>query len=469
MDIPSILAGVTAGVVTGAVIGWFMRGRSMERERGALQSESATLRERIAARDAQVADLAGRLAVRETVTDALRQEAAGLQSDLVAARTAAEKEREAADEKLAVLDRARAGLADAFKALSSEALKNNNEQFLHLARATLERFQQGAAGDLEKRQQAIGELMRPVREGLERFDRKVDELEKSRVGAYEGLREQVSGLRQVQDQLRVEAHNLVRALGTPRVRGRWGEMQLRRVVEMAGMMDHVDFVEQSVTPGDARLRPDMVVRLPSGRRIVVDAKAPLEGYLKALEAPDDATRTLRLADHARQIRDHVTALGRKAYWEQFEATPEFVVLFLPGETFFLAALEADPELVEQGVSERVLIATPTTLIALLKAVAYGWRQEHLADNAREISALGRELHKRLSDFGGHLGKLGERLDRAVESYNDAVGSLESRVLVSARKFQTLDAAPDVEIGVLEPVERATRSVQAPELTAGGDS
>jgi DNA recombination protein RmuC len=349
----------------------------------------------------------------------------------------------------------------AFKALSADALARNNQSFLDLARSTLAQTQEAARGDLEKRQQAIVEMVTPVRHSLEKVDSQIQELEKARAGAYAALNEQVRSLVETQSQLRAETGKLVTALRTPGVRGRWGEIQLRRVVEMAGMLDHCDFVTQTtVASEEGRLRPDLLVRLPAGKTIVVDAKTPLDGYLQAIEAPDEQTRKARLADHARQVRAHLTALGRKSYWEQFEHAPEFAVLFLPGECFFSAALESDPSLIEFGVEQNIILATPTTLIALLRAVAYGWRQENLAQNAAEISALGKDLFKRLSDMGEHWNKMGKALERAVEAYNSAVGSLESRVMVSARKFAELKTAPlGVEIAELEPVDKSVRAVQ----------
>jgi DNA recombination protein RmuC len=437
-----LLLGIMIGAI-GAVL--WLRSRNA--------GDLAALRERVDNRDQRITELERERAAAQAAV----ARAAALEAEL-------KNERESTAEKLSLLVDAEKKLREAFSSLSAEALRTNNQQFLELAKSTLEKHQETAKGDLDKRQQAIDALVKPVSDTLGKFDSKLRDLETLREGAYQALRTQVSGLADTQEKLRLETGNLVKALRAPQVRGRWGEIQLKRVVEMAGMLEHCDFQEQpTATTADGRLRPDLVVKLPGGKNVVVDAKAPLAAYLESLEAPDEATRTEKLRAHSRQIREHLRSLGQKSYWEQFPNAPEFVVLFLPGETFFSAALEQDPALIEEGVSQRVILATPTTLIALLKAVSYGWRQEALAVNAAEISALGRELHERLATMGEHFTKLGDRLDKAVEAYNQSLTSLESRVLVTARRFTALGANSKTEIPASTPVEKQTRTLQAPEL------
>jgi len=442
MDVVYLLLGALVGAVIAAL---WLRGRGV--------AELAGLKER-----------AKNFELRANELKAERDELAARVAQVATLETTLQKEREAAAEKLNIINDAEKKLREAFDSLSAKALNANNQQFLTLAKATLEKFQEGARGDLDKRQAAIDQMVGPVKETLGKFDAKLGELEKARVGAYEALRTQVQGLADSQTALKSETGNLVKALRAPQVRGRWGEIQLRRVVELAGMLDHCDFFEQqSVTTDDGRLRPDMIVKLPGGKNVVVDAKAPLAAYLEALEAPDEVTRTEKLKAHARQIRDHLKKLGQKSYWQDFQPAPEFVVLFLPGEMFYSAALEQDPGLIEEGAGQRVILATPTTLIALLKAVSFGWRQEALAVNAAQISELGRELHERLGTLGGHFARLGERLDKAVEAYNAATSSLETRVLVTARKFTALGSGSENEIVVAEPIQKQPRMLQAPEM------
>ena len=350
-----------------------------------------------------------------------------------------EAERRAFEEKLKLLGEAKTALSDAFNSLSANALRSNSEEFLKLAHTSVA----------------------PIKEALGKFDSKIQALEVAREGAYQGLLQQVSQLLDAGRQLRSETSSLAQALRSPVVRGQWGEIQLRRVVEMAGMLSYCDFTEQETLRTETGvLRPDLIVKLPAGKTIVVDAKAPVASYLDAMALEDEGARKAKLQAFAKLVRDRVTELGRKSYWDQFDHTPELVVLFLPGDHFYSAALQEDPSLIEFGVEQKVLIATPVNLIGLLRAVAYGWRQEAIALNAREISDLGAELYKRISDLGGHWIDLGKNLARTVEAFNSAVGSLESRVLVSARRFRELGATPSaLEIEVLEPVEKSPRSVK----------
>ncbi len=379
------------------------------------------------------------------------------------------QERSVVNEKIKLLAEAEDKLSNTFKALSADVLAHSNKSFLQLAHSTLEKFQEKAKADLANREKSISSLVNPVKEALQGVQGKLQELEKVRVGAYEVLKHQVNDMILSQKELRLETANLVKALRAPAVRGRWGEMQLRRVVEITGLSAHCDFVEQaSIKSEENRWRPDMIVNLPGGKSIVIDAKAPLAAYLEALEATDESSRNKHLQAHARQVRKHINVLSSRAYWDKLPAnsTPEFVVLFLPGETFFSAALEADPSLIELGVEKKVILTTPSTLIALLHAVAYGWRQENLTANAKEISALGREIYKRLSDMGNHMSKLGRDLGTAVKSYNNTVGSLERRVLPSARKFKELETTSSRdEIADLPQIDTTTRELQAQELSA----
>jgi DNA recombination protein RmuC len=453
-----------ASALVGMFIAWLLT-------RLSANSRLATANERLKSEERRAAELDARLAAAKAETTALERDARSLRTQLVEIRTRLEEEVKSAAEKQALLDRAEQRLSDTFKALSADALKSSAEQFLQLAKTSLQAHTEEAKGDIEQRKTAIENLVKPVAESLGKFESRIGDIEKAREGAYAELREQVRSLGESQTGLQRETASLVKALRQPTGRGQWGEMQLRRVVELAGMQEHCDFEVQHTTTTDEgkRLRPDLIVRLPGGKTIVVDSKTPMNAYLDALEAADDTAREEHLRRHARQVMDHINQLASKNYTAQFAHAPEFTVLFLPSESFFSAALQYNPALIEDGVNKGIILATPTTLIALLRAVSYGWRQEALAENAREISALGRMLHERLGKLAEHLGKLGKSLGNTVEHYNNAVGSYETRVLTAARKFEDLKAAPEnVTLPDLEPIDKTPRAPLGISSGGGGE-
>ncbi len=373
-------------------------------------------------------------------------------------------ERRATQEKFAAMDEVRRQLSESFSALSQQALKHNSEEFLRLAQENLKQFQTHAQGELSQREKAIETLVKPIREALAKTESQIRELEKERKEAYGSLNRHLEHMARTQQNLQDETRNLVNALRRPQVRGRWGEMTLKRLAELAGMIEYCDFFEQEHTrTEDGALRPDMVVRMPDGREIIVDVKTPLDAYLSAIEATDDETRKRAMAQHARNVQQRVAELASKSYWSQFKATPDFVVLFIPGEQFLSAALEIDRDLLEQALRQKVILATPTSFVALLRAVAFGWRQSQLAENAERIREVGEDLYGRLLSFGEHLGKLGRSLESSVKHYNSAVGSYDARVLPGARKFRELGISARKEAKSLEQVETAPRSVES----AGG--
>ena len=447
---------LAAGLIVGGVVGWLW---ATSRSK-ALQIEAEG---RIRAAESAVTELRGQ-------THRLDEEVSSLRYKLQAegeSRVAAEIRLEDAQASLVrekqLLEEARVKLADTFSALSAEALKSNNQAFIALAKSTFETVQADARGDLETRQKAIDAVTAPLKDALDRYEKQMREMERNRQTAYGGLEEQLRSLTEVGLRLQRETGNLVTALRTPQVRGRWGEMTLRRVVELAGMSEHCDFVEQEALPSETgRLRPDLIVNLPGDRRIAVDAKVPLQSILDAASATTEEERRTYLGRHSQLVRSHMNQLAKREYWEQMGGHPELVVMFLPGESFFSAALEQDRTLIEDGMEKRVVLATPSTLIALLRAIAYGWRQEQIKKSAQVVSDLGRQLYDRIRTFLSHFEEIGSALKRAVDSYNDAAGSLASRVLVSARRFKELGAATGGEIGEVPPIDEVPRGPILPE-------
>lgn len=412
----------------------------------------------------QLHELRERLRDREQEIKEMREETTALKQVQAELETTLHKERQGLEEKIALLNEAAQKMEDTFKALSAECLISNNQQFLDLARVTLEKYQSEAKGDLEQRQKAVEGTIAPLKETLDKYVQQVQAMEMSRQQAYGSLSQYLETMAITEKQLQQETGNLVKALRSPQVRGRWGEITLKRVAELAGMSEHCDFFEQESVNGEqGKLRPDMVVRLPNKKLVVVDSKAPLQSYLESLESPGEEERKTKLRDHARLIQSHMQKLSGKNYWDQFPEAPEFVILFLPGENFFSAALEQNPYLIEEGVNQRVILATPTTLITLLRAVAYGWRQEALAENAQAISEMGKTLYERLVKLAVHFADLGRHLDKSIHSYNEAVGSLETRILPAARRFKELGISSKANVPELGPLEKKARNFQSPEL------
>jgi len=465
VEIARALIPLTIGLLLGAAAAWLVTAA----RRAAASTEVAVLRGQAGELTARAESSRRDAAAARAETTAARAETATARAELAAAQAELRSRAEAAADRERLLARRDAELRETFTALSADALARNNEAFVRLAEAKLREatatLAQKADGDAKQHHQAISSLIDPMAQTLQRLDGQLRTVEKERESAYAELRTQVTAMHTTSEQLRHDTQQLVNALRAPHVRGRWGELQLERLVEHAGMVEHCDFQRQAVTSvGDTTVRPDLVVHLAGGKQIVVDAKMPFAAYLEAMETTDPAVREQRLSAHARHLRTHIDQLAAKSYWAAFEPSPEFVVLFVPGDYLLDAALRADPSLLDHAFDRNVVIATPTTLIALLRTIAYTWRQEALARNAAEVHALGRELHARLATMGGHVSKLGRQLGSAVDCYNKAVSSLESRVLVTARRFADLKVTDD-ELETPEQLERTPRVVQAPELVA----
>lgn len=434
----AVILGLVVGICLGGFVGWLLarnsgagavaRADMAEQQLAAVQSE-------VAAKNSQIAQV---------------------QSELAASAARTEQQQANIEQQQRLIVEAQERFREAFEALASEALRKSNESFLTLAGEHFKGFQTTANAELEKRHKAIESVVTPMRETLDKVETQIRQTEQQRAEAQGALNKELGQLAKTHEKLETETRNLVTALRSPTVRGRWGEIQLRKVVEMAGMLEYCDFETQKTTQSEeGTQRPDLIVNLPGGKTVVVDAKTPLDAYLRAAEAQDDAQRQVDLQGHARQVSDHIKKLSAKSYWSQFDSTPEFVVMFLPGEAFFSAALEQNPSLIQDGVESNVILATPTTLIALLRAISYGWQQERLARDAQQIANLGRELSDRINVFVKNVAGIGKSLDSAVKSYNKAVGSMESRVLISARRFtETLGSGQEIQ--ELQPVESDIR-------------
>ncbi len=448
-QLPEIFTHLTDGIplVVGFGIGLFLGGLVVG------LWVSGRLRSQAQRAEATADEVRKQLEIERTAALLLREELSHTQQARVLAETRMEESARQLTEQRALLDQARRELLGSFQALSGEALKQNNEAFLKLAAVTFETLHVKADGDLVQRQQAIDALVRPLQDTLQRYDEQLHLLEQSRQSAYGGLDRQLKSLAESQQRLQQETGNLVKALRAPTVRGQWGELTLKRVAELSGMAQHCDFIEQpSVTGEEARFRPDMVVQLPGGRQIIVDAKTVLSAYLDAHEAQNDVERTEALRRHAAQVKSRMDELSLKAYWTQFDHSPEFVVLFLPGEQYLGAALDQNPRLIEEGFANGIVLATPATLIALLRAVASGWRQERMTAHAEEAGRLGKELYERMAVLAEHMNDVGQALGKSVLAYNRAVGSLETRILPAARRFKDLGVSSDRAILALEPTE-----------------
>lgn len=444
--------GIFTGAGLGVVIGYLIAERRLRLRQGDTHTQQAVAEHRCE-------DLTNQLAAEQARGETFRSHASIAEKNAATLAAQLEAAQRGLLEQRKLLDQAQVQLREAFASVSAEALAKNNEAFLQLARERFATITTEAAGSLQQRQDQIDGMLKPMREVLHQYQTRLTEIEKSRLESYSMLREQLGTLAETQRTLNTQTSQLVTALSRPTTRGQWGEISLRRLVELAGMTNRCDFVEQSSVDGeDGRLRPDMIVNLPGGRDVVIDCKASLDGFLDAAAAVDQDARRVCLMRHSQQVRSRARDLAGKSYWSQFSRSPEYVVMFLPGEAFLYAAVEHDGALIEDCLRSRVIVATPTTLIALLKAIEFGWRQEAITENVEQIRTLGKELYDRVAKLADHFAKLGSSLDTAVGSYNQAIGSLQSRVLVTARKIGELGAGTDKEIPDLSPVDSRTREL-----------
>lgn len=445
------------GTAFGFLIAWFFAKSKFSKEFLEISKEHSSALSRLE----QMEELKKTIEDRTQEINSLNVTITDLKENQAKLQTIIDKERIAVKEKIEMLEDVRNNMVDAYKAISASALRENNQTFLDLAKTTLSKYMESAKSDFNMRSKEVKNIVVPIKDSLDRYDQHIQAMERSREKAYGGLSQQVHSLMETQQILQKETGNLVKALRVPHVRGRWGEITLKRVAELAGMQNRCDFFEQQSAYGEnGIMRPDMVVYLPGNRQIVVDAKAPLSAYLEALEAETEEERESLMAKHSKQIQSHIHKLAQKAYWKQFSPTPEFVVLFIPGESFFSAALVKNPQLIEEGVNKGVILATPTTLITLLKTVSFTWHQENVSENAKAISELGRELYARLNSMAKHIDKLGRDIERCTSTYNQVIGSFERRVLTSARKFKELGISlpGDKDIVRIEPAEKKARKL-----------